>query len=327
MYNFEIDKIVEIIKRNNYRVVSLQFPDGLRDYSTLVAEKIEEKIPALITLISSNPCYGACDLVDEDAMNLGAEALFHFGHAQLLKKSRIPVYYIEVRLPHSFIDILEKNLDKLPENLGLVTTVQHIQRVKEVKDYLEIHGFNVHTGRPEGRCKYEAQVLGCSFSAAKSIASEVDAFLYMGSGDFHPLGVALATGKPCFALDPLLKEIRSLEEKKEKFLKQRYATIAKAKNAESFGIIVGEKRGQRRLSLAMGIRRKLMAMNRKSFLIHAREITHENIIYFRKLDALVNTACPRIVIEDSPRFYNPLLTPKELEIVLGERDSYEMDEF
>ncbi len=326
MYNFEIDRIVEIIKEKGYRVVSLQFPEGLRDYSTSIAQDIEEKTSAL-TLISSNPCYGACDLADEDASSLGAEALFHFGHAQLLEESRIPVYYIEVRLPHDFMDILEENIEKLPKRLGIVTTVQHLQRVKEVKDFLENRGFKVLVGRAKGRCKYDAQILGCSFSTAKSIASEVDAFLYLGSGDFHPLGVAFATGKPCFALDPLLRELRRLEDKKEKFLRQRYATVAKAKNAENFGIIVGEKKGQKRLALALEIKKKLEGMGKKAFLIHAREITPENFIYFRKLDALVNTACPRIVIEDSPRFPVPLLTPQELEIVLGERDSYEMDEF
>ncbi len=326
MYNFEIERIVQIIREKGYSRVSLQFPEGLRDYAVEIAEKIESSTNAL-AFISANPCYGACDIADEEAAKLGAEALFHFGHSKLLSGTSIPVHYIEVRLNYSFTELLEKNLERLPKRLGIVTTVQHVQSIPEVKSFLEERGFDVRVGSGKGRCTYPGQVLGCCFAPAKAVASEVEAFLYLGTGDFHPLGVALATGKPTFALDPMLGELRNIEEKKEKFLRQRFGAIARAKGAESFGIIVGEKRGQRRLALAQSIYRKLKKLGKKAFIIHAREITPENFIYFRKLHALVNTACPRIAIEDSPRFPVPVLTPKELEVVLGEREDYEMDEF
>ncbi|HDY74833.1 MAG TPA: diphthamide biosynthesis enzyme Dph2, partial [Euryarchaeota archaeon] len=46
------------------------------------------------------------------------------------------------------------------------------------------------------------------------------------------------------------------------------------------------------------------------------------------LDAFVNTACPRITIDDTARYKRPVLTPIELGIVLGLRewDDYAMDE-
>ena len=46
------------------------------------------------------------------------------------------------------------------------------------------------------------------------------------------------------------------------------------------------------------------------------------------LDAFVMTACPRIAIDDSAMYKKPVLTPNELEIVLGikEWDEYQMDE-
>lgn len=326
MYNFEIERIVQIIREKGYSRVSLQFPEGLRDYAVEIAEKIESSTNALV-FISASPCYGACDLADEEAAKLGAEALFHFGHSRLLSHTRIPVHYIEVRLNYSFTELLEKNLERLPRKLGIVATVQHVQSIPEVKSFLEERGFDLRVGNGKGRCLYPGQVLGCCFAPARAVAGEVEAFLYLGTGDFHPLGVALATGKPTFALDPMLGELRDLEEKKNRFLRQRFGAIARAKSAESFGIIVGEKRGQQRLALAQRIYRKLKKLGKKAFIIHSREITPENFIYFRRLHALVNTACPRIAIEDSPRFPIPMLTPKELEVVLGEREEYEMDEF
>src|SRR3989442_5448226 len=47
-----------------------------------------------------------------------------------------------------------------------------------------------------------------------------------------------------------------------------------------------------------------------------------------RVDAWVNTACPRIAIEDILQYKQPMLTPQEFEIVLGERtwDDYVFDE-
>ena len=44
-------------------------------------------------------------------------------------------------------------------------------------------------------------------------------------------------------------------------------------------------------------------------------------------DAYVSTACPRIAIDDYSRYRKPMITPSELEIVLGIREweDYEMD--
>ena len=47
------------------------------------------------------------------------------------------------------------------------------------------------------------------------------------------------------------------------------------------------------------------------------------------VDAFVNTACPRIAIDDSVKYAKPLLTPFELEVILGEKqweEGYQFDE-
>jgi 2-(3-amino-3-carboxypropyl)histidine synthase len=57
-------------------------------------------------------------------------------------------------------------------------------------------------------------------------------------------------------------------------------------------------------------------------------LSPENLQYFRHLDAWVNTACPRIATDDAAKYPVPMLTPPELEVVLGERawDHYVFDE-
>jgi 2-(3-amino-3-carboxypropyl)histidine synthase len=50
------------------------------------------------------------------------------------------------------------------------------------------------------------------------------------------------------------------------------------------------------------------------------------LIHYR-VDAYVNTACPRIAMDDSVRYERPMLTIPEAEIVLGLRtwDDYVFD--
>lgn len=328
MCDFEIDGIVSTIKKNGYRTIALQFPEGLKDHAGVVVDGIRSRAEVEI-VVSSNPCYGACDLADEEMKALGAEVLFHFGHAPLLKGSAIPVEYIEVRMDADPRRLLSENLGSLEKKVGLITTVQHVHKLKDVRDFLEEEGFSVSIGLPKGRARYPGHVLGCSFEAAKTIADDVDCFAYIGSGIFHPLGVALATGKKVVVFDILSGEVSTIDEEKERIMRVRFGHIARAKDAETFGIIIGEKRGQKRRGLALALKEMIEKAGKKAYLISAFEITPENLISFRNLDALVNTACPRITIDDAARYKQPLLTPPELEIVLGERlwEDYVLDEF
>ncbi|NOZ76901.1 MAG: diphthamide biosynthesis enzyme Dph2 [Euryarchaeota archaeon] len=328
MYDFELPRVVDTIKREGYTRVALQFPEGLADYAAGLAGEIERETGAEV-IIAADPCYGACDPADVAMKALGVECLFHFGHSPILKKTAIPVEYVEVRMDADPVPLLEEHLELLCRRVGLFTTVQHVHLLDEVRTFLEGRGFEVAIGPPGGRAVHPGQVLGCSFRTAVSVAGEVDCYLYLGSGDFHPLGVALASRRPVFALDIASGELRDMAPLAERTLKQRYARMARAVDAGTFGIIVGQKRGQKRLKLALELKEKIEGRGREACLISADLITPETLMPFRRLDCLVNTACPRITIDDAQRYRQPLLSPQELEMVLGERDweDYSMDEF
>jgi len=325
MYELGMEEVIDIIKEEGYAFVGIQLPEGLKDRAVEIVEEIGSRTGCEV-VVSADPCYGACDLADRELEELGAEALFHFGHTRLLDRSELPVFYVPVEMKIDPVPALERHLEKLPKRLGLITTAQHLHVLKDVKGFLEKKGFAVEIG--EGRRVSRGQVLGCNFSAARDIEETVDAFLYVGGGGFHPLGAALATGKQTFALDPASGRLEDVDGIKDRILRQRFARIEKAKEAESFGIITGAKVGQRRKTLALAIKKKIEKMEKRAYLLSMRELTPQALMSFRKLDAFVSTACPRVAIDDASLFKVPVLTPKELEIVLGERgwDDYGLDE-
>lgn len=326
MYDLDLDRALRIVKEHGYGLVGLQFPEGLKERAVEVVEALRNA--GCEAVISADPCYGACDLADEAMVLLGVQGLIHFGHGPIPGRTTLPVHFIEVRSHADPLPLLAQNLERLGKKVGLVTTVQHLHTLERVRAFLEGKGIEAHIGEGRGRTRYPGQVLGCYFQAAREVADRVDAFVFIGSGDFHPLGVALATGKRTLALDVLMGEVREMGPLVAKVLRQRYLRIGMGRDAETFGIILGGKRGQTRRALAMRLKEELEKRGKRAYLLQLQEITPEALLPFRKLDAFVNTACPRVSIDDGPRYKKPLLTPIELEMAIGKRslESYEMDE-
>ena len=139
--------------------------------------------------------------------------------------------------------------------------------------------------------------------------------------------MASLTDKPIIIADPERGSARTLADLKDRILRQRFAAIARAKDAKTFGIIVSRKIGQVRMEMA----RDLKALAEKHGLqanIFLMDLVSPDFLEGYHVDAWVNTACPRIAIEDVLQYKKPLLTPPEFEIVLGERawEDYAFDE-
>jgi 2-(3-amino-3-carboxypropyl)histidine synthase len=274
-------------------------------------------------LISADPSFGACDVPD-----MPVDLIVHLAHAPMphLRYRNVYFYDMPTPLPESW-SFLDAALPHLKKRIGLITTTQHRMWVPHIVEYLKDKGFEPVVSEPDRRVAYAAQVLGCDYHTATNVADRVDSYLYVGTGDFHPLGVAMIVDKPVVVADPSTGEARTLEALKDRILRQRHGAIVRAQDAQTFGIIVSKKIGQDRSELAAELKAKLEAKGRQAHIFHMDLVAPE-LLEGYKVDAWVSTACPRIAIEDYLRFKQPILTPQELETVLGERawKDYAFDE-
>jgi 2-(3-amino-3-carboxypropyl)histidine synthase len=313
-FDLRNDYIVDVIKKSGAKIVGFQFPEGLKRKGLELSKKVEEETGTEI-IISGDPCFGACDL-DKNLLE-HVDILFHFGHAELEDtKLSDKVYFIETRSQVDVLSVVEKALSELKgQKIGLITTVQHVHKLPEVCAFLESRGKTCIIGSGDSRIAYRGQVLGCNFSAAR--AKICDEYLYIGSGEFHPVGVALSTKKRVLAADPFSGEVHEVDI--SKILRQRSAVIAKSLDAHIFGIIVSSKSGQKRIVRASSLKALAKKHGKEAYLIFIDLVTPDQLLQF-KVDAFVNTACPRLAIDEVGRFPSPMLTPQEFEIVLGERE-------
>jgi len=205
------------------------------------------------------------------------------------------VLHIYAKSKMDVLPVVLKALPKLGKKVGIVTTIQHLHKMEDVKKLLEEKG---HTAEVLG------QVLGCQ--APKG--NKVDTILYVGTGAFHPMGVFLKFKVPIVVADPLQKSVTILEEKDmEKYLTRRKANIAKFLHADTIGVLLTAKSGQNfieRHNLYKEAKQLEKRFNEKQFYYFAaNSLDFSQLENFPFIDTWVNCACPRLE-DDAEQFKN-----------------------
>ena len=316
-FDLEEKRLKEEIKKRKPKIVLLQLPEGLKPEAHRLTNVIEEA--GALPIISSDPCYGACDLAVYEAKILGADLIIHFGHTPMIINSDVATIYVEAKAEIGIKEAVKKSLPFLEswDKIGLVTTVQHVHNLKEAKNLLENAGKTVFLG-DSGYLKYPGQVLGCDFRNAQLVSENVKAYVFVGGGRFHAIGLALATGKPIIIADPYEQVAYPIDDQVRRFLMQRWANISEAKGVTNFGVLVSLKPGQMKLKETINIKEKLEKSRLRVCLLALREVTPSALMQFPSIDVFVNTACPRLSLDDSQNFNKPLLSVNETLVILGE---------
>ena len=140
-YNIEIP----FNELKGHRRILMQFPAGLKIHAREIADCVEKETGSEI-FISSDSCFGACDLAIDLARSVSADLLIHFGH--------LPIPNLEIDFPVKFVnatldidiggvtDMIIKSVKE--KRISLVTTAQHIDYICGIKERLEEAGYHVY---------------------------------------------------------------------------------------------------------------------------------------------------------------------------------------
>ncbi len=244
MLDLEQERIVHEVARRQAKRILLQVPEGLRPSAFNLSRELEKKTSSTV-IISADPCYGSCDLAMSEASLLNVDLVVHLGHSGTNTNDE-KYLFIEARSLLDIEPVVKKATTKLTDEkvIGLASVVQHTGELGKARRILEKAGKTVLIGERGGKLRYDGQVLGCQFQSVESISSQVDAFVVLAGGDFHGLGVRIATGKRTIVCDPFQNEVRDMEELAKRYLRKRYAAIHCFKEAKRIGIIISLKTGQ-----------------------------------------------------------------------------------
>jgi len=302
----------EIIKRKPVSV-AINGPDGILPKVQETASKIMKRfgIPAYVL---ADTTWGSCDLNSNSAKVLGTEILFHIGHTISMETFDDNVVMIDAFDDITFDKVTRKCIEILKgKSVSLITDSQHLHQVDTVKEILTKEGIQVKMGKGKGQLN-DAQVFGCEFYPAMETKDEVDVNVFLGQSNFHAVGIALATNKPTYLLDPYFNEVKEITEFAQKLQKKATLAIYKASEAETFGIIVGLKEGQLSKITALKFKRELEKEGKTVQLFALTDITNDRLRNLKGIDAFIQVACPRISTDN--HFEKPLLSTPQANALL-----------
>ncbi len=321
MYDLEPERVAKEIKKREAKRVLIQLPDGLRPAAFALAETLTTLTDAEI-LLSGDSCYGACDVALSQAEAVDADIIVHYGHSRMLEETGTPVLYVEARMDFEVEPLIEKALPLIKgwEKIGLTATVQHVHKLGEVAEGLKRAGLEPIIGPGGGMTPHDGQILGCDYHTALNTVEDAGGYLFIGAGRFHPLGLALTTGKPIVVANPYNLSVDKISEEEVKRLAmRRMAAITAARDASRYGVIVGLKPGQLQLEAATSLRDRFIGSGKKAAIICLDEVGSTQLGNFTEAEAFISTACPRIAVDGVADVNRPILTTAEALVMLGEK--------
>jgi len=268
--------------------------------------------------LASRPCFGACDPPTSDEAPR-ADLAIVLGHAPIPNVPSVrTTVFVEMREAGGDAPGLAEKVRGagIPRRLGLVASVQHLDLLGPLDAALRERGYSPRIGRGDRRLAYAGQALGCNYTGAEELERDVDAFLFVGTGRFHPVGLALAVEQPVWSVDPLRGEVDAPVDRAA-LIRKRQLLVASVRDVRRWGILVSTFAGQNRRPTALALQAKARAHGREAEVLLAQRLDPTDLLG-RDVDAFVCTACPRIALDDSANYPRPVLTPPEFLMALGE---------
>lgn len=78
-FDLEMDRVINVIQKENAKMVVIQLPDGLKPYASDIAKEIEIRTPAT-PVIWGGSCWGSCDVPNVES--IGADLVIQWGHSE-----------------------------------------------------------------------------------------------------------------------------------------------------------------------------------------------------------------------------------------------------
>ncbi len=213
-------------------------------------------------------------------------------------------YRERIKLPDAVIR-------NLPKRIILFTTVQYLNSLKEIEKQLKQKNKKPILIKTQNT-KYKGQVLGCNIGV---IHEKADCILFIGDGMFHPIALGLNNNMPVFVFNPMSRKFFEIsrEELKQEAGRVKGA-LMKFHASKEIGVLISLKPGQNQLNEAIKLKEKFKEKN-FSFLLFDT-INFSDLENFTFIECFINSACPRIAVDDRSKIRKPVVNIDDLSLFL-----------
>ncbi|KAJ8655646.1 diphthamide biosynthesis protein 2 [Lichtheimia ornata] len=336
---YEIDRTVDAILKGNYQRITLQFPDELLADAASVATELEKRTGQHIYVLADTS-YGSCCVDEVAAEHVNADLIIHYGRSCLSPTSHLPVLYVfgqqsldQDHCIHEFeqlfpdpsipvivmcdveysyaVESLVKRLSNKYTNI-IPTSIQTESKLQAVlgndNNKEEQEASSSPTTTTKGGRYYELP---------EDIAIEDCSIFFIGAESLTLTNIMMIHNKcPVYTYNPKTREARRETVQVNRLLMKRYSLVQKAKDAETFGIVVGTLGVGSYMDIIDHVKKVIRASGRKSYTMVMGKLNVAKMANFMEVDCYVLVACPENSLIDSKEFYRPIVTPFELELAV-----------
>ncbi|XP_073140500.1 uncharacterized protein [Henckelia pumila] len=352
--NYEISRVANFIRSNNFTRVALQFPDELLKDSTMAVKALRQVLDSSVKLyVMADTTYGSCCVDEVGAAHVNAECVIHFGHTCLSPTSTLPALFIFGKSSINASNCVENLLDcglKSGKPVLVLFGLEYTHAIPEIKEALTpyISSLNGDFLFADAKCSviipYEAsgprnqlrqsdsQVAGECFSKGNGLdytmgglrwrlpeGRKMEDYLLFWIGLNNPaFANVLLTFNSCETVRYAANEVCLVTDlsQQKKVLKRRYYLVEKAKDANIIGILVGTLGAVGYLHMIHHIKELITKAGKKPYTFVMGRPNPSKLANFPECDVFINVACAQTALLDSKEFFAPIITPFEAMLAL-----------
>lgn len=223
--------------------------------------------------------------------------------------------------PFYLADELEKRLQSTDNNV-LVSKIPHRERFRKEPGNAEQSEDSApspirHTEEKETVTTHT--VSGREFSLPTDLDVENYSIFYIGAESLTLKNLMMSLNKcPFYTYDPETRTNRRETLNVNKLLMKRYYMIERAKDAGIVGILVGTLGVAKYLDIVGHLKRIMKKAGKKYYTFAVGKLNVAKLANFMEVQAYVLVACQENTLIDSKEFYQPVVTPFEMEIACNQ---------
>ncbi|KAH9489805.1 Diphthamide biosynthesis protein 2 [Bulinus truncatus] len=337
---YEIEKCSSWANLNNFTNIALQFPDEILIDAPVVAELLKERLKDSTVFILGDTSYGSCCVDEISGQHYGASCIIHYGHACLSLTSKLPVLYV---LPKLFIDIDEcvSQVKQTCTDLDMKAVIvcdcgyQHAigkiclllkQNYRNLicSSLLECHQINSEMS-VEDKATATSNVTMIEKCGRRIELPSGDclsdySFVFIGKNQSPTLMCMMMTFNlsKFYTYDSHENLFRLEQFHANKALMKRYYLIEKTKDANIVGIVVGTLVVSRYKEMIDHLKNLLKKVGKKSYTFVVGKLNPAKLANFAEVEVFVLVSCPESILFDQSDFYQPIISPLELEMACNQ---------
>jgi diphthamide biosynthesis protein 2 len=342
---YDINYTAEIILKYDFKRIALQFPDSLLSDSSAVIDELQKKTNRIFFVLGDTS-YGECCVDEVAAEHFAADFIVHYGRTCLSPTRRLPVYYVFGKNALNVDSLLDQmkssSVLTKDDSILIFYDVAYEYAMADLGLKLNNEGFKNVVVSTLSRANIDSVIKGSAESSSNvnttqstepSSAHEFSGrkytllpgtsisdykMLFIGSSEVITLNNIAVTynRNEVFTFDPKTNLLRKESLNVNRMLMRRFTLIEKAKDSNTFGILVGTLSVSRYMDIINHLRSIIKNAGKKSYTFLIGKINVPKLANFMEIDMFVIVACPENSLIDSKDFFKPIVTPFELEIAL-----------